>query len=318
MEKNLDKMTLQFQEDATKWKEKPADKQEDQWATVHEQHDTTLREVLTQVEPADSVRLLTWFFSTTENPGVASTPSMGEVLATAMQLRTEVFADNTTPGLKSSYASLSVASPVLTSSPEPEAHNPPPLALPMSDIKASGTPVGFLSLMLIVTTKPKKHNHSSNSASNDQCNKRAHVRIKKESINGGGFRSHVNTRSVPLVTKHDTAPIEGGREQEPLTNIGDAKCDKHNPIHKHSNVSSECFYMSRPCTSPLILPGPAKGNADSNDVVVVEDSGSMGDWDENSIMGVGKDDADQDDDETDSETESLDLGEHHQLWSWIQ
>ena len=47
VKKEIDKMTLQFQEDAAKWKEKLADKQEDQQATMHEQHDITmLREVL--------------------------------------------------------------------------------------------------------------------------------------------------------------------------------------------------------------------------------------------------------------------------------
>ena len=88
--KEIDKVMLQFQEDATKQKKKKADKQEDQWALMCDQHNTMFREVLTQVEPADSVRLLTWFFSTTDNFGVASTYSMGEVLAAAMQPRVEV------------------------------------------------------------------------------------------------------------------------------------------------------------------------------------------------------------------------------------
>ena len=50
-----------------------------------------LGKCFTKVEPADLVRLLTWFFSTTDNPGVAPTCSVGEVLATAMQLRAECF-----------------------------------------------------------------------------------------------------------------------------------------------------------------------------------------------------------------------------------
>ena len=84
---------------------------------MHEQHDTTLRELLTQVGPGDSVRLHTWFFSTTDNPGTAPKHSIVEVLAAAMQLRAEAFADNSTPGIKSSHAPLSVVSPVSTSSP---------------------------------------------------------------------------------------------------------------------------------------------------------------------------------------------------------
>ena len=73
----IDKMMLQFQEDAVKWKEKLAYKQEDQQAAMHKQHDTMLREVLPQVEPVDLVRLLTWFFSSTDNPVAAPACSMG-------------------------------------------------------------------------------------------------------------------------------------------------------------------------------------------------------------------------------------------------
>ena len=46
---------------------------------MHKQHYTMLHKVLTQVEPVDSVRLLTWFFSTFDNPAVAPACSMGEV-----------------------------------------------------------------------------------------------------------------------------------------------------------------------------------------------------------------------------------------------
>ena len=73
-----------------------------------------LREVLTQVEPANLLRLLTWFFSTAGNPSAAPTHPLGQVLATAMQLRVEAFVDNTTPRLESSHAPLSAALPVPT------------------------------------------------------------------------------------------------------------------------------------------------------------------------------------------------------------
>ena len=49
VEKGIGEMTPQFHEDKTNWKEKLAGKQEDQWAVMCEQHDTTLREALTQM-----------------------------------------------------------------------------------------------------------------------------------------------------------------------------------------------------------------------------------------------------------------------------
>ena len=76
------------------------------------------------------MRLLTWFFSTTDNPGAAPTHSVAEVLATTAQLRAEAFADYTTPGPKGSHVPLSVASPVPTNCPVLQAGSPPPLALP--------------------------------------------------------------------------------------------------------------------------------------------------------------------------------------------
>ena len=50
--------------------------------------------------------------------------------------------------------------------------------------------------------------------------------------------------------------------------------------------------------------GPAKGDANSNNVVIVEDSGSTGDWDRDSIVGVSKDDTNQDDDKSSSKSDS--------------
>ena len=176
------------------------------------QHDTKLRESLPEVEPAVSVRLLTWFFSSIDSPVAAPTCSIVEVLASAIKLRVEAFADYTTSGPKSSHAPLSMASPVLTSSLALWACTPPPLALPMSYIKASGTQVRFSSLMLVISTKPKKRDCSSDSVSNDQPDMRACIGIKKESINDGGHGSNVNARSAPQVTRCDTTPIEGGGE----------------------------------------------------------------------------------------------------------
>ena len=93
---------------------------------MHEQHDTMLREVLVQMKPVASVRLLTCIISTNDNLHARPACPVDEMLATTMQLRAEAFAYNTTPGLESSHASLSVASPVPTSSQILWAHTPPP------------------------------------------------------------------------------------------------------------------------------------------------------------------------------------------------
>ena len=94
------------------------------------------------------------------------------------------------------------------------AHILPPLALPMSNIGASSTPVRLSSLTLIISSKPKKFGHSSNIVSDDQHVKRAYIGIKVKPIDDGGQGSNVNTGSAPPVTRCDTAPIKGGREWE--------------------------------------------------------------------------------------------------------
>ena len=50
--------------------------------------------------------------------------------------------------------------------------------------------------------------------------------------------------------------------------------------------------------------GPTEDDANSNDVVLVEDSGSLGDQDRDSIMGMSEDEAIQDNDEPESESDS--------------
>ena len=290
-----------------------------------EQHDTTLREVLAQVAPVDLVRLLTWFFSTTDNPGAAPTHSKGGVLATAIQPRAEAFVDNTTPGLESFHAPLFVASPVSTSNPVLWTLTLPPLALSMSTIEASSTPGWFSSLMLIVGSKPKKHDYFSNSVSDDQCDKRAHIRIKVEPINNGG------AGSAPPVARCDTAPIEGGGEWEPLINSGDAESDRHHPAPKHSNISSGCSLPDvQPESSSGVQPQPAAAKQCqqlATALTSLSSSSSMlppvqprmmltlmmlwlwrtlGVWEIkiDSVMGVSEDDTDQDDDESNSEIDS--------------
>ena len=135
---------------ATEWREKLAEKQEDLWARMWEQLDTTFREALSQVSPANSVRLLTWLLSIADNPCAVPTCSMGEVLVATVQPWAEVPPDDAGPGPESPPTFPLAASPVQACNPVLWAHTLPPQALPMSDIKASGTPVGVPSLMLTV------------------------------------------------------------------------------------------------------------------------------------------------------------------------
>ena len=75
--REIDKISVNTAE----WKEKLAEKQEDLWARVQEQLDITFREILSEVSPADSVRLLTWLLSIADNPCAVPAHSIGEVLA---------------------------------------------------------------------------------------------------------------------------------------------------------------------------------------------------------------------------------------------
>ena len=85
-----------------------AKKQEDQWARMSkkqkdwqarlaEQGYTTFNEVLSQVSQADLARLLTWFLSTTANPGAVPIYSVSGTLTTGMQPEVDAQADDTTP-----------------------------------------------------------------------------------------------------------------------------------------------------------------------------------------------------------------------------
>ena len=150
---------------------------------------------------------------------------MGEVLTTAVQQRVEAFADDTTARFEGSHAPLSTALLTSTSSPTHQAHTPPPLALSLSNIKASGTPVRFSSLMLIVNTNSKNHDHSSDNVSDDQHDKRVYIRIKIEPIDDDSHGSNVSSGSAPQVSGHDTIPIKGGGGLKSLINIGDAESD---------------------------------------------------------------------------------------------
>ena len=237
------------------------------------------------------------------------------------------FADDPTPGLESSHTPLSMASLVSTNSPVHWVLTLLPLALPMSDIKVSDTLVGFSSLTLIIGTQSKKCDHSSDSVSDDQHDKRACIRIKVEPIDDGSHGSNVNTGSFPPVTVCDTTPTEGNGEWNPLFDIRDAESDRCDPTSEQSNSSSggslppvqpgsgngvqpqtqsskTAWAASHSPGQPALeLTNPPSSNADSNDVVVVEDSGSMGNQDRDSIMGVNKDDTVQDDDKSDSESD---------------
>ena len=128
------------------------------------------------MSPANSVKLLTWLLSTAENPCAVPTCSVGEVLAATMQPLVKVPPNDSAPGSKNPPTFLLVAPSVQASSPVLQACILLPLALPMSDIKASGTPARLPSLTLAIGPKLKKHDHSPNSTFNDQHDKRAHAR----------------------------------------------------------------------------------------------------------------------------------------------
>ena len=233
-------------------------------------------------------------------------------------------------GFESSHAPLSTASLASTSSPAHWACTLPPPALPMCNIQASWNPVRFSSLTLIIGTQSKRHDHSTDSASDDQHDKRAHIGIKVEPINDGSHGSNISAGSAPLVTMCDTTPFKGDGEWDPLFNIRDAMSDRHDPTSEHSNFSSGHGHPSvQPRSSDRVQPknwsnktasaashnpnqpafelnnptyGPAKG--DSSDVVDVEYPGSMGDQDRDSVVGVSEEDVIQDNDKSDSESNS--------------
>ena len=171
----------------------------------------------------------------------------------------------------------------------------------MSDIKASGTPVGLSSLTLIISTKPKMHGHSSNSVSDNQHYKRAYIRIKKENINDGSHGSNVNAESAPLVTRCDTTPIVA-ENKSPSLILGMQRVTDMILLPNTATLAVDTvFHMSSPSvamefslktaltslSSSSSTPfSPAKGDADSHNVM--EDSGSMGDQDRDFIMGVSE------------------------------
>ena len=130
----------------------------------------------------------------------------------------------------------------------------------------------------------------------------------------------------------DTTPIEGDRGLELLFKIGDAKSDRCDPTSKHANFSGRHGLPSvQPGSSNGVQPntqssktvlaashspdqpvfelmnplsGQTKGNANSDDIVVVEDPGSTWDLDRDSLVGVSEDEGMQDEDESDSASHS--------------
>ena len=178
------------------------------------QHDTTLREVLAHAEPVDSVRLLTWFFSTTDNLGAAPAYFMDEVFATAVQLRVEGLL--ATPLQAQELPCLSVCS-LSCAYKQPSTSGLYSTSSGSSHVWHQG--FWNSSQFLFPCTSCQHQTQEAwsfpNSASDDKCNKRAHIRIEKEPINNGSYGSNVNAGSAPLITKHD----------------------KQYSAHKHSNVN---------------------------------------------------------------------------------
>ena len=132
-----------------------------------EQIDTSIREVLSEMSQANSVRLLPWFLSTAAKPGVGSTHSVDEVLTFF-----------TTPKLEETTALASISSTVLRVSTLP----PVPLA---SDIPAARTPVGQLFFTLALGLKCKKWDCSPDGTPEGQSCKRAHTGTGEGSVSSG-------------------------------------------------------------------------------------------------------------------------------------
>ena len=113
------------------------------------QMDTTIREVLSQMSQANSVRILPWFLSATAKSGAGPTCSVSEALTTIMQPRVDAPMDNTTPEFKGTTALASTSSPVN------QASTWPPV-LPVSDNLAAGTLVRYPFFTLALGLKHKK------------------------------------------------------------------------------------------------------------------------------------------------------------------
>ena len=176
---------------------------------------------------------------------------------------------------------MSVASPALASGSGLQAHTLLPWPLPMSDIKASSIPVGLSSLALTIGPKLKKCDCSSDSAPEDQHDKRAHIEPRKPtktSMSAVGCLSPVHPKS-----DNGVQPKTGG--------------SKTVLAATHNSDQPKLELMNPPSS-------PVKGDTDPNDRAVVEASESTGDYDRDSIVGVIEEDADHGDDESDSDSDS--------------
>ena len=177
---------------------------------------------------------------------------------------------------------MPMASPVLAKASGLWAHTLPPWALPMSDIKASGTPVGLSSLMLAVNPKLGKHDHSVNSAPNDQCGKRACIGTKE---------AH---QDINISSGHSLPPVQLQSNNRVQPKTGDSKTALE---ASHNSNQPELELINFPSN-------PVKGDADSNNGVTVEALGSTGSCDKDSILGVSEEDTNQGDKESDSYSDS--------------
>ena len=249
-----------------------AKKQEEQQARMGEQGDTTFRMVLSHVSQANSVRLLPWFLSTATNPCAVLIHSVSETHTTVMQPGADAPADDTTPEFESSEALESTGSPVC------QASTPPPPALPIPDIPATGTPVGFPFFMLTINPKHKKWDCSPDSTHDDQCAKRAHTGSEEANISSGC--------STPPVQ-----PEFGNRVQPKIRNTETV------PAASHSFDLPEPGLIDVPSS-------PVKGAADPDDGLAVEAMWSTRDCDRDSTMGISKDNANQGSDESDADSNS--------------
>ena len=120
----------------------------------------------------------------------------------------------------------------------------------MSDIQASSTAVKIPTLMLTIGPKLPKHTHSPNTTPDDQHGKRAHAGTKRANISN----------------KHGLPPIQPKSDNaaQPKT-----RSSKTAPAASYSSDYPEPELINLPSS-------PVKGDANPNDGVVIEASGTQG------------------------------------------
>ena len=152
------------------WRAMMAAKQEEWWARMEEEVDTTFQEVFLEMSLMDSIRLLPWCISTTSSPGALPPCYMREALATAVQQIVEALMAVTVLESEGWQALVSTSSPAHQMETSPI---PIPVLLNMPLI---GTPpVGCTLVGLLINPQHTKWDHSPSVAPDDQPGKKNHA-----------------------------------------------------------------------------------------------------------------------------------------------